>query len=399
MTTELAAATGLSSYLLQVLYDFFGHEHGGHKHKHRLRGVLCRNTEIVALPGRSAQRKATVLNRERALRAEVRAGRLSAAAKDAQLVHEFVGSARCECGHYVYVYYCGPPLSDGAAQREMALAANWRLVPPDHLALFHSRWARRATLRAQWPTLSATRVPEDARGNLGLDARFPVLRWLHTKQAHALRPTLEAARDLFTSRSDYLIVSQRAMRAQEQKKRQRSDETSVVDLINAVRADAASDEEEEASSSSSSLDPYEVPRNNEALRRVSKEEYEQAQQAPIDASIRFDCDDFVGVSRAAYLGEGPPLRFVHDPIRLISAVAIATNLEGVALRAGSRAAREQLQIVENNDRARVLDALAESGEARNAIHEAAQEFVFSLKAVDHATRELPAPIGPILRGK
>ena len=205
--------TGLSHYLLTVLYDFRGHSLQDtttesevvttpmKKRRHTFTHIVCNNAEVARVTSDSETR---VLVKQRD--AQLKQQALSAKEKDWRLVHEFLGWAQTHDGHFVYVYFTG-------ADRRRP--ENWKLVSKDHLSLFHSRIGRDTS--AFWH-MSSSDVTEtdDGRHNLALDARLLVNKWLKANAHH--RTLLREAAPLFARAPvDYVVTlhRQRALRLDE----------------------------------------------------------------------------------------------------------------------------------------------------------------------------------------
>ena len=223
--------TGLSPYLLSVLYDFHGHSLQRHssdqsadtgggataseatgvspkktkKRRHSLVFVVCHNAARVPRVRSDAELKALVQKRDAELR-QLQGWARQSAQKDWQLVHEFLGWAQTRQQHFVYVYYTGGSAAEGNNDGATPCAAtgqprHWRPVSKELLGLFHSRLTNH-DIAALWPTLSSSDVTEsgDGRQNLGLDVRHLVARWLGAAQNEQ---ALERLRAVQASEGDH----------------------------------------------------------------------------------------------------------------------------------------------------------------------------------------------------
>lgn len=204
----------LSPYLRTVLSDFYGlyttgattttasdmdetevkkqqapetaREHNKHpiktkKRRQHLCHIACQNIRgIVRVSRNNTETKAMVLKRDAQL-----SGCSSHREKDWTLINEFLGWASTAEGHFVYVYYVGNVdtvcSEEDYANRlkDMANTDSWKLVSHDHLQMFHTALSR-VEMTDWWPRLTRLDITgtEDGRGNLALDVRYLVKKWL-----------------------------------------------------------------------------------------------------------------------------------------------------------------------------------------------------------------------------
>jgi hypothetical protein len=166
----------------------------------------------------------------------------------------------------------------------------------------------------------------------------------------------------------------------------------VVEVSRAA-GDSSSEEAE------GEYDPYEV--HDDYYRYVDQAEYDHAINLHhIHPSIKCDFDAYVSISRRSYLSgkvTNPEEFYTHDPTLLIDALTIACNIEAAAKRAASLVPYDALHIVENNDTASEVEAMAvDAGAMLPAVRARGEEFLFALMAVENATRHPPDSIAPLL---
>jgi hypothetical protein len=212
-----------------VLYDFFSHTLAQHIHasaseeeevekalrkkrRHQFAHIVCHNEQIPRVLNNN-EIKLRLGKHESILRKQYGA---SSVEKDCAMIDAFVGWAQTTEGHFVMVYYVGPDQQHSDSKRhnhtdsgeekptpvdkkwEMERHENWKLVSKDHLPLFHSRLGRDHSSLWKMSSLDVVET-SDGRGNLSLDARFLVNKWLlggdHLQQ---WAPLLWSARHLFS---------------------------------------------------------------------------------------------------------------------------------------------------------------------------------------------------------
>lgn len=137
--------------------------------------------------------------------------------------------------------------------------------------------------------------------------------------------------------------------------------------------------------------PYEV--KNPKFRHVSNVEYIQ----PVNKNVAFSFVELVDISKRTTLNpQEPPGYYKHDPLHMIKALVIACNMEHAARSAASTIPHKGLQTLENNDTTRIIEYIKEDKEARERVSEHVEEYIYSLLAVDAATKVLPSPIKELL---
>ncbi len=173
----------------------------------------------------------------------------------------------------------------------------------------------------------------------------------------------------------------------------------VADLLAELREAASpppvveAEEDETEPCDEAADDPYcvTVPR----FTYCSRQEYNDSCRVALEPAVGFDFDRFAQVSRHAYPKQAvadPQQFYAHDPILLVDAVAMACHGEAVARRVATQVTYDNLVLVENGDVARVLDTLLASETMCATVKSAAEQYLFALMAVDHATRHLPDTI-------
>jgi len=189
---------------------------------------------------------------------------------------------------------------------------------------------------------------------------------------------------------EFLINESLAKKPVKSAKKRRKTSTSTETNPIVVEDCGKGDEEEED-------DPYEV--KDESFRYVSKAEYDTSCRVSLHGSIHFDFQRFEQISRRAShtTRVGRPLDYYqHEPVAIFDAIAIATNLEAAARRAGSQIPYERLVIMENNDAARIIEQVGSDGSMLAEVKSSAEEFLFALMAVENATRHPPTHIKDLL---
>lgn len=175
------------------------------------------------------------------------------------------------------------------------------------------------------------------------------------------------------------------------KKRAKHKPTVVVAVDEPAPPPLTQDSDEEEPEDPWLDDPYAVTEAH--YTHVTHEEYNASSRVALDPAVQFNFDRFERVSRHAYWNArvtDPAAHYQHDPVVLIDAVALACNMEAAARRAATQVAYDHLVLTENNDVARVLDAIAASEPMCTAIKDAALEYLFALMAVENATRNPPS---------
>ena len=403
---DLACGTGLSTYALEVLYDFFGHKFGPAEESvtasshQSLVEIYCGNSEKVfafnkeALqlereraaslagtekkpPSEAKLRRQIVERREAELDKQCRQGLVSARDKDYTLLWEFVGWAQTSGGHFIYIYYVGP--GQRHAPIDMRRPENWRPVDKNHLALFHRRLGKDVSRFYQYASTDVT-TTADARTQLELDMRYVLYKWLNSKRGDESLPLLRLTRHLFNREPNHLVLQQQ----QQQPEKKRVVKTLAPTWQPPVFFEG--------------IDPYEV--KDEALHHVSASEYAALSEWPLPSTTRCEFSDFVDVSRRAVLNEQqpqPPSYYEHDPIALFDALCIACNPEMQARRTVSAVTGDHLQVVQNHNVTRVIDYLTTERSAVEAVQARGEEFVWAAMAVENATRLIPEHLREALK--
>ncbi len=379
---KLCELTGLSSHLLHLLYDFNPHRFTEAAAGQQLLAVVCHNPQIHCFhktqlttagatgekAGKSAQRKQVVQAREQALEARRKTGELSAEAKDAQLVHEFCGWAHTDGGHFVYVYYVGPVQR---SPQDLATLAHWVPIDKHHLGLFHKRLGKNVAR-----FYDAVDVTETEHGSdrLAIDLRFVANKWLASQQGEKLMPLLRENGHLLARGEDYL-----AKRHQQQQQVPPTPKRKHATMATELAFDDGND-------------PYEV--RDPELRHMTDAEWDRMQEVALPETVRCDFTQFLDMSRRAARRDVPPDEYERDPIHLIDALLIACNLQLHCLSTAALVTREHIQIVENDDRTRLIDSLSQDPACVSDIQARSLEFFCACMAVEHASRDpvVPAPI-------
>lgn len=192
------------------------------------------------------------------------------------------------------------------------------------------------------------------------------------------------------------LIKESQSRRKKNPSKRRKPSTTVGGETVVVIADTREDEEEMVVEED---DPYEV--KDDAFCYVSKAEYDASCRVSLHGGIRFDFERFERISRRAYppsVGKGPrpPDYYQHEPVALFDAIAIATNLEAAARRAGSQIPYERLIIMENTDAARIVEQVANDGPMLAEVKASAEEFLFALMTVENATRHPPPLVRDLL---
>jgi hypothetical protein len=204
---EISQQTGLTPYILGVVYDFYGHKLlGTRPQQHDVFGAWYtpNPTSIPSMYGISnTDVKIMVSKREIELKKKCDQGLLTPDLKDQQLVHEFTGWAQTSGGHFLYTYFIGRG-SLATREKEMAKAENWVVIHKDHLSLFHTRIGVKELKK--YYSLNSMDIKEDGRGHLSLDIRYVVGRWFKSQENEKYKPLLRDNIDLFKKGGDYLIT-------------------------------------------------------------------------------------------------------------------------------------------------------------------------------------------------
>ena len=200
----LLSETGLSTYMLSVLYDFHGHKFGARSAEETLMAWYIPNPTIPSMYGLAKQDiKAMISRREVSLRQQYEQGLLTHEMKDFMLVYEFLGWAQTRGGHFVYIYFVG---RNGKSAQEFAKVENWEIVHKDHLSLFHTRLSNMKDPKKHYYAMNSLDIKEtgDGRKHLSLDVRFIVNKWLNSSENEKCKPLLRERLGLFRRGEDYL---------------------------------------------------------------------------------------------------------------------------------------------------------------------------------------------------
>jgi len=133
-------------------------------------------------------------------------------------------------------------------------------------------------------------------------------------------------------------------------------------------------------------DPYEVV--GREFRTVTNKEYIE----PLDKGVTFTFPELQAILEQTTLDINKPLlSYEHDPIHLVKALMIATNIEHCARSAASTIPYKNLQILEGNDTTKIVDSIRDSKEQKQQVQETTEEFIYALKAVQAASINIPLP--------
>jgi hypothetical protein len=140
-------------------------------------------------------------------------------------------------------------------------------------------------------------------------------------------------------------------------------------------------------------DPYALKARE--YRRVSYEEYNQSLIEPIHHSVSVKPHEFFDTAQHL-LGKRPPnidatSYDTHDPMLLVRAAALASNIKLCARQTASYVPYVGLQTLENYDTTKVLKYLQSNPQAKERIDASVEQFIYSVMIVDLATREAQTP--------
>lgn len=219
---DIAQQTGLTPYLLTVIYDFHSHKLLGvrpHQHKESLGAWYSPNPNLPSMRGMSnGEIKTMVSKREVALKKLCDQGQLTPEKKDQLLVHEFLGWTQTTSGHFLYIYFTGERKED------MARAEFWELVHKDHLSLFHTRIGGGVKELKKCYSLNSMDIRANGANHLALDVRYITRRWFNSSENEKHKTLLRDHVDLFKKGSDYLVTLYRAQEEED-------DEEEVGEII------------------------------------------------------------------------------------------------------------------------------------------------------------------------
>jgi hypothetical protein len=380
---EVSKKTGLSHYLLTVLYDFHAHKLGlPDKRRESLMVIRCGNPEVVSFHGLKKSMIKEVLSKR--LKEMGKEG-MEKGERDLAMVHEFTGWGLTSGGHWTYIYYRGP-------DKHTTVPDHWRILHKDLLPYFHTRFGKSLTPElTQMNALDFT-FTEDGHNNLCMDARFIVNRWMKAKQNLPLLEMVKENIHLFAKGPDYLIKPiKREMKQEEVEEKPRLKKRRVKESVVLIKEELDDDLD----------DPFEV--KDEALRYVTNDEFTKSSfKFSLDPSITFDFPRFQAISRTAFISTTnpkPPSFYEHDPVNLFDAVAIATNMESFARTTGAVISLGHQKIVENDNTSAVIDYFANNPRVTEEVKDKQQEYLFALLATENATRNPPPPIEMALQQK
>lgn len=360
----------LSHYLMTVLYDFHGHKFGCEKYVPIILTVMCHNESIHVMTDKHAT-KSALSQRETQLKRSMKD--VSLQERDEALIRDFVGCVKTDRGHVLFAYYVGPVTR---SRDDLIRQSHWRIVHKDHLPFFHTHIAKNVS---QFYTLNRTDTPSTSDGkNLIIDVRYIVNKWYISHDNPETKAWLLANQYRYRNGDDYLI-----------RKSLLTSTTQPIIKNNVIKNESVM----ELIANEDEYDPYEV--RDDAFRRISKEEYMSMKTCPIDNTIQFGFIPFTDVSRRSYISKKivrPAAHYVHDPGVLFDAVTIATNLTAAAKRASVNIPQENLHVIINNDITPIIDDMINNHNTQKLIHNACDEILYALMAVDHATKHPPDAI-------
>ncbi len=395
----LTQVTGLSAYCLSVLHDFTPshfatatasnkQQQQQPKRKQQLQDVICHNRHIVCMhPKDSQTRRLTVIKREEELERAVRRGQMSARDKDYALVHEMVATGHTSQGHFVYCYYVGP---ERRSSLDLGQPKHWAIVDKAHLALFHRRLERDVAQCYVYTSVQVTET-QDGRGNLELDMRYVLQKWVASKQGKRALPQLAGHADLFAAGHDYLAnqhcptgTSTAIVPAKQKKSKKK-----LVVVVEPSSSGACTD-----MVVCEPGDPYEVC--DDEYRHINDADYDRLCGMPVPADVRFGFRHWMDVSRRSALRPAlPPDYYDHDPIHLFDALVMSLNGELHSQGTMEQVMRQRLLVIENDGVAPLMEAMSLDPQVSQDIQAYAEEYAWTLMAVQNASNVLPATLAPL----
>lgn len=406
---NLCKLTGLSTYCLDLLYDFNPHRFSGSQTiivddsvtetntagrpiNQILLDVICHNTAIFCFHkdlmvaddneetgsckkkhGKGALRKALVQQREQELDRRCKAGEMTVTEKDYLMVHEFCATAYTSGGHFIYVYYVGPPQR---SPQDLASVSHWAPVDKNHLPLFHRRLSKNVQAQYQFASSDVTETA-DGRHNLDIDMRFIVNKWIASQHGEKCLPLLRDNAQLFVRGEDYLVK-----RHLQQQQPPPTPQKTPKRVTKPAPLPSGLDFE-------SGFDPYEV--REQDFCHISDADWDRIQDTPLPEEMRCDFIHFLDISRRAVLREEiPPQEYERDPIHLVDALCIANNLELHCKSTAALVTRQHTQTVINDNMTRLIDTLSLEPGPVGDIKSRLSEYWCACMAVEHASRTVPS---------
>lgn len=360
----------------RVLYDFYGHRLGmGVKYRAVIQQVNCYNIDAIYMFNKEDKRAdITKILTKRANELK----KMNPQTRDERMIKEFLGCARVDRKHFIFVYYTGM----SRERKEMTRVENWKILHREHLVHFHSHLNQMNSFDSLYQ-FNASDIPSTRdEDNIAFDVRYIINKWYNTyKDDEAIKTRLREENTSVVSQ-DYLINLSKGsvpMKTVVKSSPRPPRNTDIIELIQSMDVEKRVVDDDDD-------DPFEV--KDDAMRRVNKEEYMRSLHQPIDDSIRFNFNRFIEVSRRAFISEKPrdAQHYNHDPIALFDALVIATNIEAMSHRIASTIPTNHLQVIENNNTTKIIDSMLTNENVRHSVHTYCEEYLYSLMTVEHAMR-------------
>jgi hypothetical protein len=365
--------------------------------------------------------------------------------RDCILMNEFVGWGVNKLGCYLFVYYIGP-IDKGIGNCELKFPKNWRVVPKNHLDIFHKHINGYYTGYLEHTNMDNKESPYLPR-HLSYDPRFNVTKWQKCKSnakhfdmimknqalfkkdgptddyyikvkkklkgekkndasiEEVIESPFSNLNDLPSSSNHHLSMKKKTTRrnsasASLKKKLTTFNTTNTLvkkeegqcddkDALFGKETDIDSHRRQQQQQPSNDGDDESVEvslSHRKSLMNIGIANYPDLTYYPLGRNIKFDLESFTQLLTHIETDDNePPVEW--EPIKLIEAFAIANNPEHQARRLVSTFFHIDNVSFDNFDAAHLLDYMHTNKEAIAKIHDETYQMIYSNMIFDFLTRD------------